>query len=277
MKIDFGTKGTVIIDMVKYVCDMITEFPVKITKTAKTPAGDKLMEVGNEKVLDKQRAEVYHTTVAKGLFLCKRARPVIQPTIEFLSTRVISPTEMDWKKLIRLLEYLHGTSELKLNPRADNLRVIKWYVDASYAVHPDYRSHTGAVMTMGRGTVQAMSKKQKTNTRSSTVAELVGADDAATMILWTGLFMQEQGYTLEKNILFQDNMSAILLETNGKRSAGKRSRAINIRYFFLTDQVEKGNLIIQYCPTDLMWADYMTKPLQGEKFRKFRDDILGYM
>ena len=277
MKIDFGIKGTVIIDMVKYVCDMSTEFPVKITKTAKTPAGDKLMEVGNEKVLDKQRAEVYHTTVAKGLFLCKRARPDIQPTIAFLSTRVISPTEMDWKKLIRLLEYLHGTSELKLKLRADNLRVIKWYVDASYAVHPDYRSHTGAVMTMGRGAVQAMSRKQKLNTRSSTEAELVGADDAATMILWTGLFMQEQGYTLEKNILFQDNKSAILLETNGKRSAGKRSRAINIRYFFLTDQVEKGNLIIEYCPTDMMWADYMTKPLQGEKFRKFRDDILGYM
>ena len=104
----------------------------------------------------------------------------------------------------------------------------------------------------------------------------MGADDAATMILWTGLFMKDQGYTLEKNILYQDNKSAILLETNGKRSAGKRSRAINIRYFFLTDQVEKGNMSIEYCPTDMMWADYMTKPLQGEKFRKFRDDILGY-
>lgn len=176
-----------------------------------------------------------------------------------------------------MLEYLHGTSELKLKLRVDNLRVIKWYVDASYAVHPDYRSHTGAVMTMVRGAVQAMSRKQKLNTRSSTEAELVGADDAATMILWTGLFMQEQGFTLEKNILFQDSKSAILLETNGKRSADKRSRAINIRYFFLKDQVEKGNLIIEYCPTNLVWADHMTNPLQGEKFRKFRDDILGYM
>ena len=96
------------------------------------------------------------------------------------------------------MEYLNGTKELKLRLRADNLRVIKWYVDASYAVHPDYKSHTGAVMTMGRGAVQAMSKKQKLNTRSSTEAELVGADDAATMILWTGLFMKDQGYTLEK-------------------------------------------------------------------------------
>ena len=71
-------------------------------------------------------------------------------------------------------------------------------MDASYAVHPDYRSHTGAVMTMGQSAVQAMSRKQKLNTRSSTEAELVGADDAATMILWTGLFMREQGYNLEK-------------------------------------------------------------------------------
>ena len=75
--------------------------------------------------------------------------------------------------------------------------------------------------------------------------------------------------------MFQDNKSEILLETNGKRSAGKRSRALNVRYFFWTDQVKKGNFSIEYCPTDVIWADFMTKPLQGEKFRKFRDKILG--
>ena len=50
---------------------------------------------------------------------------------------------------------------------------------------------------------------------------------------------------------------------------------MNVWYFFLADQVEKGNLSIEYCPTDVMWADFMTKPLQGEKFQKFRDEILG--
>ena len=164
------------------------------------------------------------------------------------------------------MEYLNGTKELMLRLWADDLRVVKWYVDASFTVHPDYRSHTGAAMTLGEGAVIGLSKKQKLNTRSSTEAELVGADDAATMILWTGLFMEEQGYPLKKNILYQDNKSAILLETNGRRSAGKRSRALNVRYFFLTDQVEKENISIEYCPTDEMWADYMTKPLQGEKF-----------
>ena len=126
---------------------------------------------------------------------------------------------------------------------------------------------------MGSGAMQVISKKQKLNSRSSTEAELIGADDAATMILWTKLFMEEQGYPIEKNILYQDNKSAILLETNGRTSAGKRSRALNICYFFLTNQVEKGNVEIQYCPTDEMLGDFMTKPLQGEKFRKFRDWI----
>jgi hypothetical protein len=87
--------------------------------------------------------------------------------------------------------------------------------------------------------------------------------------------MEAQGYEIEKNILYQDNKSAILLETNGKKSSGKRTRALNIRYFFITDQVEMGNVSIEYCPTDEMVGDFYTKPLQGEKFRKFRDNVLG--
>ena len=50
---------------------------------------------------------------------------------------------------------------------------------------------------------------------------------------------------------------------------------MNIWYFFVTDQVEKGNLMIEYCPTTDMVADYFTKPLQGSKFRKFKAMIMG--
>ena len=128
---------------------------------------------------------------------------------------------------------------------------------------------------MGNGAMLVKSSKQKLNSRSSTEAELIGVDDAITMILWTKLFMEQQGYEIDENIIYQDNKSAILLEKNGRKSAGKRSRAINIRYFFVTDHVEKGNVSIEYCPTDDMIADFMTKPLQGQKFRDFRSDILG--
>ena len=148
-------------------------------------------------------------------------------------------------------------------------------MDAAFAVHPDFKSHTGAVMTMGDGAIQSISRKQKLNTRSSTESELVGVDDVSTMILWTKLFLEAQGYEIRQNVIYQDNKSAILLEINGKRSAGKRSRALNIRYFFITDQVEKRNLEIKYCPTNDMLGDYFTKPLQGRKFLNFRKSILG--
>jgi hypothetical protein len=276
MTFDFSVGGKVKIHMKDYVKDMVDGFPVKITGTLPRGAPDDLFSEGKGAKLDKDRAEEFHTTVAKGLFLCKRARPDIQPPISVLCTCVKEPTESDWQKLIQLLEFLNATRDEELTLAADNLTVIKWYVDASFAVHPDFKSHTGGAMTFGQGAVQSISRKQKINTKSSTTAELVAADDVSTMILWTKLFLEEQGYEIEKNILYQDNKSAILLEQNGKRSSSKRTRALNIRYFFLTDQVEKGNLTIEYCPTGEMIADFMTKPVSGVKYGEFRSDIMGF-
>ena len=62
---------------------------------------------------------------------------------------------------------------------------------------------------------------------------------------------------------------------NGKSSSSKRTKHINIRYFFITDRVANGELSIEWCPTGDMVGDYMTKPLQGALFKKFRDMIMG--
>ena len=153
--------------------------------------------------------------------------------------------------------------------------MVSWWADAAFAVHPDMKSHTGGIMSLGKGAVQSISTKQKLNTKSSTEAELVGADDVLSHILWTKHFMEAQGYKAKQTILYQDNTSAILLEKNGRNSAGKRSRHINIRYFYIKDKVESKELEIKYCPTDEMVADYMTKPLQGKKFHAFRKMILN--
>ena len=277
MLLDFSYKGKVKIRMDEYTQKMNDEFPIKFGDdvTQETPAGNDLLDAGRGALLDDERREIFHSFVAKGIFLSKRARLDIHPTVSVLATRVRKPNESDWKKLTRMMRYLHATKKWHKTLRADSLRVIKHYVDASFAVHPDFRSHTGSTMTMGNGAMLVKSSKQKLNSRSSTEAELIGVDDAITMILWTKLFMEQQGYEIDENIIYQDNKSAILLEKNGRKSAGKRSRAINIRYFFVTDHVEKGNVSIEYCPTDDMIADFMTKPLQGQKFRDFRSDILG--
>ena len=66
---------------------------------------------------------------------------------------------------------------MPLTLESKNMNIIKWWVDASHAVHPDMRSHTGAMMTLGKGAVYATSVRQKLNTKSTTESELVGVDD----------------------------------------------------------------------------------------------------
>ena len=128
---------------------------------------------------------------------------------------------------------------------------------------------------MGRGFPIVASTKQKLNTRSSTETELVGVNNFMPSVCWTRLFMQAQGWNLTDNVLAQDNKSSILLEKNGKASSSKRTKHINIRYFFVTDRIAKGELRVEWCPTLDMVGDYMTKPLQGALFCKFRDLIMG--
>ena len=87
--------------------------------------------------------------------------------------------------------------------------------------------------------------------------------------------MEAQGYEIKRNILYQDNKSAILLETNGKSSSSPQTRAMNICYFFLTNQIKQGNLEVEYVPTDNMIGNFFTKPLQGKQFTKFKKLIMG--
>ena len=120
-----------------------------------------------------------------------------------------------------------------------------------------------------------MSSKQKINTRSSTEAELVGVNDAMAMILWVRNFLIAQGYSVTDNVVYQDNMSTMLLARNGTKSSGKKTRHIEIRYYFITDNIRRKTATVEYCPTEDMLADFFTKPLQGSQFRKLRCLIMN--
>jgi hypothetical protein len=213
--------------------------------------------------------------VAKILYATKRARPDTCTAIAFLTTRVRKSDKEDWAKLTHLIKYIRGTRTMPLILSAEGSGILKWWVDASFAVHPNMRGHSGGGVSLGRGFPIVSSIKQKLNTRSSTEAEVVGVDDFMPAICWTRFFMKAQGYEVNDNVLYQDNQSAMLLEKNGKASSSKRTKHINIRYYFITDRVSKGEVSLEWCPTLDMIGDYMTKPLQGALFKKFRDLIMG--
>ena len=100
------------------------------------------------------------------------------------------------------------------------------------------------------------SAKQKLNARSSTETELVSVDDCMPQMLWTNLFMKEQGHSVGGAVVHQDNKSTTLLENNGNFSSGKKTKHIQALFHFVTDQIEKGNVSIKHCPTKEMIADF---------------------
>lgn len=275
MILDYSIPGVLKVDMTAYVKSMVDEFPEKLDGKGKFPWTENLFKVDpDSKKLKPEKAKVFHTFVMKGMFLCKRGRQDIQPGIAFLSTRTQNPTESDWKKLLKLMSFLKATQDEVTSMSADDTQTIQWHVDAAFAVHEDYRSHTGATMTLGKGTICSVSTKQKVNTRSSTEAELVGLDDVLSKVQWTKNFIQAQGFQV-KTVVYRDNTSSMKLEENGRASASKRTRHFNIKYFYITDLIERGEVEIEYCPTDAMLADFMTKPLVGTKFILFRQQVMN--
>jgi hypothetical protein len=209
------------------------------------------------------------------MYLAHRGRPDILLAVSFLASRVQKPDTDDYKKLARVTKYLDSTTDLVLRLTTAGDGVIHWWVDASYAVHPDMRGHTGGTMSLGGGSVYSTARKQKLVTRSSTECELVGVHDVLPQIERTKLFLEAHGYGVKDVVLYQDNMSAMLLEKNGKASSSKRTKHLNLRYFYVKDKIDSGDLHIEHCPTDRMVADFFTKPLQGVLFRKMRDYIMN--
>ena len=287
MKLDFTTAGVVIVTMIDYVNDVIkawedaTKLDDVFERVAKrqriaTAAPVDLFKVNDDVVkLDADKAKSFHSIVAMMLYVTKRARPDTALAIAFLTTRVREPDEDDWRKLGHLIVYLRSTRELPLVLGAKNTGVLHWYVDASFATHPDMKGHTGGALTMGIGCPTVQSTKAKCTTRSSTTSELVAVDEMMAQILWTRLFVKAQGIEVSDNILYQDNKSAILLEKNGRASSSKRTKHIEIRYYYVADRIAKGDLTVVWCPTEKMIADFLTKPLQGRMFNQFRDVLMG--
>jgi len=179
------------------------------------------------------------------------------------------------KKLERVVRYLRHTRHLGIILEADKHLTVIAYVDASYGVHQNMKSHTGCTIGIGRGPIYSKSSGQKLNTKSSTEAELVGLSDSTGQILWTRNFLIEQGYNVEAATIYQDNMSTIALVKNGK-SNSERTRHIALRFFFVADRVASKEVKVEYMQTGEMLADILTKPLQGELFRKLRDKLLNW-
>ena len=172
-----------------------------------------------------------------------------------MSARVKDPKEQDCKNLVRVLEYLKVTPEECLTLSIEYTKLIKWWVGGLYIFHRYMRIHTGVMMPIGKRSLYYMPHKQKMNTKSSTDTVLVSADDVMSHLLWKRYFLEAPWCRVGASRLYQNNMSSVMLDKNGKLSIGKRMRHINIQYLFIKARAGAGGVIIKHCPTDKIWGD----------------------
>ena len=211
------------------------------------------------------------------LYLSKRARPDCLTAVSYLATRGTKCDTDDVGKLVRLVRYIRGTREMGVVLRPGEIGVqVRLYVDASYGVHTDGRSHTGSCVVIGDvGSVHCRSTKQQIVTKSSTEAELVGLSDSANQAIHIQDFLSLQGYKLGPIVVYQDNLSCMALLEQG-RSGAERTRHISIRYFWLKERVDNSEMLIKHKGTKEMYANVLTKPLQGAQFQYERECLTGW-
>jgi hypothetical protein len=264
--------GSVTLGQTGYVSDIIKRF--NITGKASSPADNDLFK----SVPDSPPTDItrYRSMVMSTFYLAKRTRPDLLVATSYLASRCAAPTEDDQRKLNRVLMYVNATKHLSLTLRPDSLD-IHAYIDASFGCHPDGKSHSGIVITLGRsgGPVHAQSSKQKLVTKHSTEAELVGINDGVSQVMWTRALLRDLHLlTPGPSKIMQDNRSTIIIANNGTGHKG-RTRHIDVRYFYVSERIQAGDVILQWLPTEEMPADALTKPLAGALFHKLRAMLLN--
>ena len=134
---------------------MLEEFPEEVPMYD-TPWTERLFKVDEASPnIDDEKRAIHHTFVMKNMFLVKRGRKDVHPGVTFLSSRMKEQNQGDWKKLVRLLGFLKNTRLDVLTWEADDHQSLYWMIDASFGVHPDMRSHTGGIFSLGKGAIIA--------------------------------------------------------------------------------------------------------------------------
>jgi hypothetical protein len=146
------------------------------------------------------------------------------------------------------------------------------YSDADWAgCKIDRKSTSGTCQFLGRSLASRASKKQNSVALSTTEAEYIVAGHCCAQLLWMRQTLRDYGYKLSKVPLLCDNESAINMADNSVEHS--RTKHIDIRYNFLRDHQQKGDIEIAYVNTQNQLADIFTKPLDEKTFSKLRNEL----
>ena len=206
----------------------------------------------------------------------------------YLASHMQAPKQRHMRAADRLFRYLAGTAEVGIvfgsrseltesDSRGRSLMQVDVcaYADADWAnSKSDRRSITGWVAKLNGDPVSWASKKQSVVALSTCEAELYAESAAIQEVLWLRGLLKELGlHTQMGSVVHGDNQSAISVSKNGVKQS--RTKHVDIKYHFVTETVERGDVVLKWVPTTEQQADIFTKALAPPVFEHLRKQLMS--
>jgi hypothetical protein len=258
------------ISQTKYIQDILNKFGMKDAKPIKTPMGTNEhldLDTGGKSVDQK----VYRSMIGSLLYLCA-SRPDIMLFVCMCARFQADPKEIHLRAIKIIMRYLVYTPKFELwYPMGSTFDLIG-YSDADWAgCKIDRKSTSGTCRFLGISLLSWASKKQNSVALSTAEAEYIAAGHCCAQLLWMRQTLKDYGYKLSKVPLLCDNESAIRMADNLVEHS--RTKHIDIRYHFMRDHQQRGDIEIAYVNTKNQLADIFTNPLDEKTFSKLRNEL----
>nr|ABA98050.2 retrotransposon protein, putative, unclassified [Oryza sativa Japonica Group] len=262
-------QGTFVYQM-KYMKDLLRRFKMENCKPISTPIGSTAVLDPDEdgEAVDQKE---YRSMIGSLLYLTA-SRPDIQFAMCLCARFQASPRASHRQAVKRIMRYLNHTLKFGIWYSTSFSIYLSGYSDADFGgCRIDRKSTSGTCHFLGISLIAWSSRKQSSVAQSTAKSEYVAAASCCSQIPWLLSILKDYGLTFEKVHLFCDNTIAINIAKNPVQHS--RTKHIDIRFHFLRDHVEKGDVELQFLDTKLQIADIFTKPLDSNRFAFLRGEL----
>ncbi|KAJ9544793.1 hypothetical protein OSB04_024500 [Centaurea solstitialis] len=252
----------IFINQAKYVQDLLKRFDFGGSNSAATPMprNFQLNADSSGKPVDQK---TYRAIIGSLLYLTA-SRPDIVFSTGVCARFQCDPRDSHLSAVKRILRYLKGTPDFGLWYLKDSGFELIAYTDSDHAgCKLNRKSTSGACQFLGDKLVSWSSRKQNCVSLSTAEAEYVAAACCCSQVLWMKTQLADFGYTMQRIPIYCDSKSAIQITANPVQHS--RTKHIDIRYHFIKDHVEKGNVELYFVESDYQLVDLFTKPFDEKR------------
>ena len=259
----------------RYITQMLEKFRMEDSKPVATPQDCSQQLTKSEPMDAAEQKDMenipYRNAVGAMIYAATATRPDIANAVGNVSKFMENPNRTHWNAVKRIFRYLNGTKDYGLH-YTKGCRKLAGYSDSDFAGDLDTRrSTTGYVFQMGQNTITWNSKRQQTVALSTTEAEYMALCHASKEAIWIQKLLLDLGIENTEIILYEDNQGCLALANNPVNHT--RTKHIDVQYHFVREKLENEAFKLEYCPTENMLADLLTKPIAKHQFQKLREGL----